>query len=238
MKLKEKTFFIISVLGSGNGKANQTFNYSVFPEDIWIRKSPEEPVRRWHPVKDFSESDKDSEHYSIDRDSGEIRFGDGKNGMVPSAGCIIIGLYRTSGGAEDILRARRLVVLRGLGKGFDGLYYVEPVSHTINSNGYVSKFNIERKEEKENGSIKRNGYFYGKLLTADDFKTEQQYFLDKKNVINKAIEECRRESCLMSILLQIMKSLSWKMEGTISISVTPNKKIVVEKEPLQSLIDT
>lgn len=241
--MKKKEFFIISVLGSSNGKANQTFNYSILPDDIWIRESLEEPIRRWHLVKDFIASDKNSEHYEIEQVSGKIRFGDGENGMIPPAGCTIVAVY------QDVLRARNLVALRGVGKGYNGFYYVKSVTHTIRS-GYKTTFNLVRKEDEKTENKKAikevrllgerqrsiiNEYFYGKLLTAADFKTEQQYFVNKKKEINRLIRECRRESCLMSILIQIMKCLSWKMEGTISISVIPNRKVIVEKESLQSL---
>lgn len=45
-----------------------------------------------------------------------------------------------------ILRARRLVGLRGAGKAFDGLYYVQSVTHSI-----------RRGEYKQNFTLKRNG---------------------------------------------------------------------------------
>lgn len=243
MKLKKK-FFIISVLGSSNGKANQTFNFSILPDEIWVRESPKEPVRKWHPVKDFVKSDKSSRHYEIDRASGKILFGDGNNGMIPPAGCTVVAAYQESVDYGDVLRARRLVVIRGVGSSYDGSYYVGRDTHRI-SYGYKTTFNLVRETDEvteDKKTLKKvrllgerqrsiiNEYFYGKLLTAADFKTEQQYFTNKKKEINRLIREYKRESCLMSILIQILKCSGWKMEGTISISVTANSKIVVEKE--------
>jgi hypothetical protein len=37
----------------------------------------------------------------------------------------------------------------------------------------------------------RNNYFHGKLLTADDLKTEQEYFISKRRLFNKCMYGCR-----------------------------------------------
>ncbi|HEX6938804.1 MAG TPA: hypothetical protein VF158_05290 [Longimicrobiales bacterium] len=42
------------------------------------------------------------------------------------------------------LRARRLVGVRGVGLSYDGLYYVERVSHTITLGGYTQSFTLHR----------------------------------------------------------------------------------------------
>jgi hypothetical protein len=44
----------------------------------------------------------------------------------------------------DVLRARRLVGLRGVGKTFDGLYYVKKVVHKISHGSYTQNFTITR----------------------------------------------------------------------------------------------
>jgi hypothetical protein len=41
---------------------------------------------RWLETNDFTKSGPDDRHYVFDRESGEIHFGDGKNGAVPAAG--------------------------------------------------------------------------------------------------------------------------------------------------------
>jgi len=43
-----------------------------------------------------------------------------------------------------ILRAKRPVLVRGLGPRFSGAYYVERVSHTISSGGYTQAFSLKR----------------------------------------------------------------------------------------------
>ncbi len=60
-------------------------------EQIWVR---------WHEVKDFISSTKLDRHFVVDRQRGEIRFGDGINGRVPpvAANNIRLRKYQTGGG--------------------------------------------------------------------------------------------------------------------------------------------
>src|SRR5262249_39184952 len=56
----------------------------------------------------------------------------------------------TASGSLDVLRyghllkARRLVGVRGAGDPFDGLYYVEGVTHTLKRGEYKQSFNLSR----------------------------------------------------------------------------------------------
>ncbi len=57
---------------------------------------------RWHEVPDFYGSDPCDRHYVLDHLKGELRFGDGRNGLVPPRGIgnIRLARYRTGGGAR------------------------------------------------------------------------------------------------------------------------------------------
>ena len=44
----------------------------------------------------------------------------------------------------DVLRARRLVGLRGAGYSYDGLYYVKSVTHRIKRGEYKQSFTLTR----------------------------------------------------------------------------------------------
>ena len=44
----------------------------------------------------------------------------------------------------NILRAKRLVLVRGAGPEFSGTYYVQSVTHIINGEGYSQKFSLKR----------------------------------------------------------------------------------------------
>jgi predicted phage baseplate assembly protein len=57
---------------------------------------------RWHEVPDFHGSGPRDRHYVLDRLTGEIRFGDGTNGLIPPRGVgnIRLARYETGGGAR------------------------------------------------------------------------------------------------------------------------------------------
>ncbi len=61
-------------------------------EQIWVR---------WHEVGDFLSSGHSDRHFMVERESGEIRFGDGITGLIPAAGAnnIRLARYLTGGGA-------------------------------------------------------------------------------------------------------------------------------------------
>ena len=59
------------------------------PNEIWVQ---------WKAVEDFFDSDPNSRNYVIDEISGEIRFGNGVNGMIPTVGSQITATYQTGGG--------------------------------------------------------------------------------------------------------------------------------------------
>lgn len=62
------------------------------PKEIWVR---------WDQTPDFYGSGPRDRHYVLDNATGEVRFGDGQNGLVPPAGTgnVRMSLYRTGGGA-------------------------------------------------------------------------------------------------------------------------------------------
>ncbi|MFL6415131.1 MAG: putative baseplate assembly protein [Bryobacteraceae bacterium] len=64
----------------------------VRPNDVWVR---------WHEVANFRASVSTDRHYVIDRATGQVLFGDGENGRIPSAGSrnIRIAPYRVGGGS-------------------------------------------------------------------------------------------------------------------------------------------
>ena len=73
--------------------------------EIWVR---------WHGVEHFHLSGPASRHYSIDRLSGEVRFGDGVRGMIPPAGRdnIRAARYQAGGGRAGNVAAGALAVMK------------------------------------------------------------------------------------------------------------------------------
>jgi len=112
-----------AILGSSIGEADQIFSFGkhpIFSESIWINETSipegmeEDEIEvtesgdiwvRWQRVEVFFESDGNSRHYIIDRDSGQVQFGDGVNGMIPPTGGEIKTTYRTGAGEEGAVVA-------------------------------------------------------------------------------------------------------------------------------------
>jgi Baseplate J-like protein len=74
-------------------------------QKIWVR---------WHEVNDFLSSSNRDRHFTVDRQSGEICFGDGRKGLIPAVGANNVRLrtYQTGGGAFGNKPARSITQLR------------------------------------------------------------------------------------------------------------------------------
>jgi predicted phage baseplate assembly protein len=73
--------------------------------EIWVR---------WLPVADFYGSGPRDRHYVLDALSGEIRFGNGRNGLIPPVGTgnIRLAHYRTGGGGGGNRPTNSIVQLK------------------------------------------------------------------------------------------------------------------------------
>lgn len=83
-----------------------------------VRDSTDQLVEirvRWHEVPDFYASGPRSRHYVLDPLSGEVRFGDGRRGLVPPVGRnnVRMAWYRTGGGVAGNRPAGSIVQLEG-----------------------------------------------------------------------------------------------------------------------------
>jgi len=75
------------------------------PSEIWVR---------WHEVPDFYAAGSRSRHYTLDHNTGEVRFGDGRNGFVPPVGSANLRLarYQAGGGIRGNRPARSIVQMK------------------------------------------------------------------------------------------------------------------------------
>lgn len=79
------------VLGTSNGKKNQTFNLSYYPVDISsmkleVKYDANSAWVAWEQVKNFIDSNYASNHYlpyALDNDVVQVKFGDGNLGAIP-----------------------------------------------------------------------------------------------------------------------------------------------------------
>ncbi len=105
------------IVGTSEGTLNQPFFLSRTPvtsENVWV-KEPNLPTNKdtivnktttgeiwvnWKAANDFFNSDQNSRNYIADRVSGQIKFGNGVNGMIPPVGAVIKATYQTGGGTS------------------------------------------------------------------------------------------------------------------------------------------
>ncbi|MGB7442567.1 MAG: putative baseplate assembly protein [Coleofasciculaceae cyanobacterium] len=74
-------------------------------EQVWVH---------WQEVADFYGSDVSDRHYTLDLQTGEIRFGDGQAGMIPPRGRnnIRLSFYRTGGGKQGNITSQTISQLK------------------------------------------------------------------------------------------------------------------------------
>jgi hypothetical protein len=76
----------------GRDAISKRLNSTTGETEIWVR---------WHEIDTFLRSDKHSRHYTLDRITGAIQFGDGVRGVIPPrATNNIASNYRTGGGTN------------------------------------------------------------------------------------------------------------------------------------------
>ncbi|NJN08218.1 MAG: baseplate protein J [Richelia sp. RM1_1_1] len=88
-------------------------------EEVWVL---------WQEVADFYGSGADNRHYILDRQTGEIRFGDGQTGMIPPRGRnnIRLSFYRTGGGKQGNIASRTINQLKTTIPYIDRVINLEP----------------------------------------------------------------------------------------------------------------
>jgi predicted phage baseplate assembly protein len=85
---------------------------------------------RWHETPDFYASGPRDRHYVIDRFTGQVRFGDGLNGLVPPPGIgnIRLATYQTGGGRAGNRSAGSITQLKTTVPYVDKVTNLEPAA--------------------------------------------------------------------------------------------------------------
>jgi uncharacterized phage protein gp47/JayE len=117
---------------------------------------------RWHEVDDFLSSGPASRHYTIDRVTGRLRFGDGHRGMIPPKGRnnIRAVYYRTGGGSVGNVPAGTITVNR------QGLSSIAEVNNPYPAGGGADLETIDEAKARAPQVI-RNRY---RAVTAEDYE--------------------------------------------------------------------
>ncbi|MCU0541074.1 MAG: putative baseplate assembly protein [Oscillatoriaceae cyanobacterium Prado104] len=122
-------------------------------ETVWVR---------WHEVSDFYQSGMRDRHYTINRLTGEIQFGDGKYGMIPPQGRNNIRMtrYKTDGGAKGNKPAATINQLKTT------IPYIDRVTNLEAAAGGSDREPIDRVKERGQKFIRHRN----RAVTVQDFE--------------------------------------------------------------------
>jgi hypothetical protein len=121
--------------------------------DVWVR---------WHAVPDLRASGPRDRHYVIDHETGEVRFGNGRQGRIPPAARegIRLAWYRSGGGARGNVAARALTQLK------TPVPYVDKVANPAPAGGGADPEELERLKERSSRALRHRGL----AVTVEDYE--------------------------------------------------------------------
>ncbi|MDL1973328.1 MAG: putative baseplate assembly protein [Deltaproteobacteria bacterium] len=113
-------------------------------------------------VSDFFDSTAESRHYTLDRATGELQFGDGINGMIPPAGDDNIKAfsYQAGGGGQGNVKAGEIKTLKSAVAG------VDKVSNPVDADGGADTATLDQMLEIGPAMISHRN----RAVTVEDFE--------------------------------------------------------------------
>ncbi len=178
------------ILGSSDGKAEQTFKLFKFPviaEEIWVNElsalSADERQEllgkpyvnevknnegntigfwiKWQPQEELLESTAVDRHYEIDRTFGEIKFGNGTEGAIPPIGADnIIANYQFGGGERGNVGSFEITSLTS------SIAYIDSVTNPEAAEGGSDTELLEKALERGSHILKHRN----RAVTKEDFE--------------------------------------------------------------------
>lgn len=117
---------------------------------------------RWHQVPQFNGSGPHDRHYVLDRETGDVSFGDGVNGRVPAAGVknIVLAVYRTGGGAAGNRKEHTVEQLK------TAIPYIDRVTNLEPAGGGADAESLDRVLSRAPREL-RHGF---RAVSAQDFE--------------------------------------------------------------------
>jgi predicted phage baseplate assembly protein len=159
------------VLGGSTGRPNQAFrltNVPVLAGSLQLEVDQGSGPEIWTQVDDFLASSGRDEHYVLNRTTGEIRFGDGRNGAIPIANVnnpganVVARTYRYGGGTKGNVAAGALHALRNAVAGIDE----NGVVNLVASYGGRDEETLDQAKQRAPAAIRARC----RAVTADDFE--------------------------------------------------------------------
>lgn len=120
----------------------------------------------WQEVDDLGGSGPDDPHYLLDRTTGEIRFGDGRNGAIPTANAlapvsnVVARRWLTGGGAASNLGAATVTTLTTVVQG------IKAVRNDLPATGGTDDETVDAAKLRAPAELKAKG----RAVTAGDFE--------------------------------------------------------------------
>lgn len=121
-------------------------------EEVWVL---------WQEVPDFYGSSASDRHYTLDRQTGEIRFGNGLAGMIPPRGRnnIRLSFYRTGGGKQGNVSAQIISQLKTT------IPYIDRVINLEAATGGAQQETLDRLKERVPKQLRHRD----RAVTIEDF---------------------------------------------------------------------
>jgi hypothetical protein len=164
---------------------------------------------RWHEVADFHFSSPYSRHFTLDPISGEVRFGDGKQGKVPPIGRDNIKalVYRTHGGINGNVDANAVTVIRNPS---DNLANIQAVANHEAAGGGSNAESFDQVKGRGPQAFKHRQ----RAVTLEDYEW----------IAREAVGNLARIRCLPT-----RNPLGLPEAGWVTVVITP--EITTDKKP-------
>lgn len=158
------------ILGGSNGRPDQLFTTNgkpVLDGTMELAVDEGQGFVVWTPVPDFFGSGRDDTHYVLNRSTGEVRFGDGKQGRIPVAnaanpGNVRANVYRIGGGLRGNVDAGKIT---SLSTSLPGLA-ADQVTNLFPSGGGADEESLADAKIRAVGSLRTRD----RAVTPEDFE--------------------------------------------------------------------
>jgi predicted phage baseplate assembly protein len=160
------------VLGGSTGRRDQVFrlaNAPVLKDSLLLEVDQGAGAELWTRVDDFFGSAPADQHYALNRTTGEIRFGDGRNGGIPVANAanpesnIVAREYRFGGGKRGNVPAGAIKTLLTSVEGIDD----NQVANLLAAHSGRDEETLDEAKKRAPRSIKSRC----RAVTAEDFES-------------------------------------------------------------------
>jgi hypothetical protein len=168
--IEQRQTFGRRTIGQGTGASDQELSLgtgSVEAESLVVQVEEEEGLRTWQLVADTATAQRDAPVFSLDREAGVVRFGDGVRGRVPQAGRLIqAASMRAGGGASGNLPPGAITQLASTGTGAAPPPTRMKVLQALPTTGGVDAETLSDAEKRIPGLLRNQD----RAVTAADYK--------------------------------------------------------------------